>query len=124
MVIHEGTPLALHVQPVFVVMETVLATPVAGAEMLAGVTLNAQVPDWTTLNERPAMVTAPVRCVIALFAVTRMVAVPFPEPLLPEVTVIHETPLVAVHAQPLPAVTATVVVSPPVTTALLAGLME
>ena len=33
--------------------------------------------------------------------------VPFPVPLAPDVTVIHDTLLTAVHAQPLPAVTVT-----------------
>jgi hypothetical protein len=38
--------------------------------------------------------------------------VPLPLPLAPAVTVIHETLLVAVHAQPVPAVTVTLPVPP------------
>jgi hypothetical protein len=75
------------------------------------------------VNVCPAIDTDPVRCVVAVLAATRMVDVPFPEPLPPAVTEIHDAPPVAVHAQPFPAVTVTVDVSPAAATVLLAGLI-
>jgi hypothetical protein len=47
-----------------------------------------------------------------------------PLPLAPDVTVIHESLLVAVHAQPLPAVTATLPVPPPDGVLALVGAIE
>ena len=47
-----------------------------------------------------------------MFAATLKNAVPFPVPLAPPVTVIHEALLAAVHAQPAPAVTVLLPVPP------------
>jgi hypothetical protein len=47
---------------------------------------------------------------------------PFPLPLLPEVTVTHPAPLLAVHEQPLPVATAMVVVPPGAGIAAFDGL--
>jgi hypothetical protein len=69
------------------------------------------------------MVIDAVRCAVPVFAAILIVAVPLPEPLAPEVTEIHEVLLVADHEQPLPAVTATVVISPAATTVLLVGVI-
>jgi hypothetical protein len=121
-VIHDGIPVAVHAHPEAVETVKVLLLPVADAETLAGVTVNAHVPDCVTVNVCPAIITDPVRSAAPLLAATLMVAVPLPVPRLPEGTVIHEAPLVAVHAQPLPAVMPTVIVSPAVTTALLVRL--
>jgi hypothetical protein len=49
--------------------------------------------------------------------------VPFPVPLEPALTVIHAAPLVAVHAQPEPEVTLTLVDSPAAMEVLAAGLI-
>src|ERR1017187_8773111 len=51
------------------------------------------------------MVKVPERAAPVL-AVTEMVTVPLPVPLVAEVTVIHETVFTTVHEQPEPAVTA------------------
>jgi uncharacterized protein YhhL (DUF1145 family) len=61
----------------------------------------------------PPTVTVPVRVVVAVLAATLNVTEPFPDPLAPAVTVIHEALLVAVQLQPLPAVTV-IVPEPPV----------
>ena len=57
-----------------------------------------------TVTVEPPMVIVPVRLAVPVFAATRYVAVPFPLPAEP-VTVIHDAPLTAVHAQPTGAVT-------------------
>ena len=49
---------------------------------------------------------------------------PLPEPLAPEVTVSHEALLVAVHVQPVPAVTFTELVPAAEVKLLLVGVME
>ena len=41
--------------------ESVLVVPAAGAVTLAGVTVKLQFPSCVTANERPAMVTVPLR---------------------------------------------------------------
>src|SRR5262249_28029783 len=60
----------------------------------------------TTVNGWPAMVVVPVRAPPVLAAIGNA-TVPLPLPAAPDVTVIHDTPLVAVHVQPPAAVTAT-----------------
>ena len=56
----------------------------------------------------PPIVTVPLRCNVLLLAVTLKVTVPLPLPLAPPVTVIHPLLLAAVHEQPEPAATPTV----------------
>ncbi len=58
------------------------------------------------------MVSVPVRF-LPLFEATLNLTVPLPLPDAPEVTVIHESLLVAVQPQPVPAETATGVPAPP-----------
>ena len=53
-----------------------------------------------TVNVRPAMVSVPVRVELPVLGATLKLTFPFPLPLAPEVTVIHDALLVAVHAQP------------------------
>ena len=67
---------------------------------------------WVTVKVCPAMVTVPVRAVVAVFAATLMVTVPLPEPVAPAVTPIHEAALVAAQVQPAVVVTPTLVDSP------------
>ena len=123
MVIQSGMPDADHVQDDVVETENELAVPVAGAETVEGVTVKLQVPLCVTEYVRPAMVTLPVRCVVAVFAATLTLTLPLPVPLAPAVTVSHAAELVAVHAQPLDVVTATLLVSPGDSTVRLVGLM-
>ena len=58
-----------------------------------------------TVNVCPPTLIVPVRCVVAELAATLKLTVPLPDPLAVPVTVIQLTLLVAVQAQPLPAVT-------------------
>jgi hypothetical protein len=69
------------------------------------------------------MATLPVRCAVPLLAATLTLTLPFPLPLAPDVTVSHDAPLVAFHAQPLAAVTLTLPVVAAAATVRLAGLM-
>ena len=59
------------------------------------------------VNVCPAIVSVAVRAVALVLAVALKVTVPEPVPLAPAVTVAHAAPLLAVHAQPLGAVTVT-----------------
>jgi hypothetical protein len=63
---------------------------------------NEVAPAWVTVNDKPAIVSVPVREPPG-FAATLKPTEPFPVPLAPDVTVIHIALLVAVHVQ-LPAV--------------------
>ena len=76
-------------------------------------------PCCVTVTVCPAMVRVPVREVVAVLAATLRLTVPLPEPLAPAVTVIQVALLVAVHAQPVPAVTVTLL-GPPAAVALRA----
>jgi len=69
-------------------------------------------PLCVTATVWPPIVSAPFLDDVDAFAVAEYVTVPFPEPLAPLVIVIQEASSVAVHPQPLPAVTATVAVPP------------
>jgi hypothetical protein len=60
-----------------------------------------------TVKVWPAIVTVPVRSA-PVFAVRLRRTDPFPVPVAPDVTVMNAALLVAVHAQPAPAVTVTV----------------
>ena len=62
-------------------------------------------PAWVTVKVLPAIVTVPVRALVEVLATTTTCAVPLPLPDVPEASVIHEALLVAVHAQPVVAVT-------------------
>ena len=63
------------------------------------------------MNVCPATVIVPVRCG-PVVAATENCTTPEPEPLAPAVMVIHESLLVAVHAQPVTVVTFTLPVPP------------
>jgi len=64
-----------------------------------------------TVNVCPPIVTVPLREAAVLLP-TVNVTDPFPLPVAPDVTVIHEALLLAVHAQPLEVVTLTVTEPP------------
>ena len=71
-----------------------------------GVTPNVQViPLWVTVTGWPATVSVPTRCDVEVFAVALKVTVPLPLPLAPLLMVSHPALLVAVHVQPVAAVT-------------------
>jgi hypothetical protein len=65
-----------------------------------------------TLKAWPAIVIVPSRAA-PVFALTLKVTVPFPLPLAPEVTTIHDALLTAVHEQAFDAVTVIVAPGPP-----------
>ncbi len=69
------------------------------------------------------MVAVPVRALVAVLAATASATVPLPLPLAPLVTVIHDAVLVAVHAQPVWLVTATLAACPAATALADVGLM-
>ena len=58
------------------------------------------------MKAAPAIVSVPVRAVVAVFAATLKPTLLVPEPLAPLVTVIHAALLTAVHAHPGATVTA------------------
>jgi len=64
-------------------------------------------PAWVTVTVWPAIVSVALRATLDALAVTLYVTVPFALPLAPAVTVSHAALLVAVHAQPVAAVTLT-----------------
>ncbi len=69
------------------------------------------------------MVAVPVRADVAVLAATARATVPLPLPLAPLVTVIHEAVLVAVQAQLLWLVTATLAACPAATAVADVGLI-
>ena len=60
-----------------------------------------------TVKVIPATVSVPVRADVVVFAAAEKLTVPFPLPGVPAVTVSHDAPLVAVHAQPVATLTLT-----------------
>jgi len=67
--------------------------------LLAGLIVNAQPLPWLTVNVWPAIVSVPLRAG-PLFAATLNSVEPGPFPLEPEVIVIHDALLDAIHPQP------------------------
>lgn len=72
---------------------------------------------------RPATVSVPVLGFVLELAATEYATVPDPLPLAPEVIVIQETPLDAVHAQPERVVTDTVPVDAAADTDVALGVV-
>ncbi len=62
-------------------------------------------PAWVTVTVWPAMVSVPVRGDVDVFAAMENATAPFPLPPVPDVMVIQEALLVAVHVQPASVVT-------------------
>ena len=80
--------------------------PVAVKDWLVGVIDGEQeTAACVTVNVAPAIVRVPVRLEAVVFAATSKVTEPLPDPVAPPVRVIHAALLVAVHAQPVAAVT-------------------
>jgi hypothetical protein len=104
---------AVHAHPVVVVTSTLPVPPAAATACVEAERLNVQLaPVCVTVNVLPAMVSVPVRDVVAVVAATANVTVPFAEPEAPPVTVSHDALLVALHAHPAPAATPTVPLPP------------
>src|SRR5207302_4991253 len=75
------------------------ASPSSGLKCDEGLTLNAHAAPCVTLTVCPATVTDPERVVESGFAVAVTVALPFPNPVAPLVTVSHDVLVDAVHVQ-------------------------
>src|SRR6266550_5410810 len=120
MVIQEALLAAVHAQAAPAVTETVPSPPEAGTVCVSGDKANVQPWPCTTVTVRPPMVIVPDR-VDPVVAATANVTVPAPLPLAPAVMVIHGALLVAVHAQPAPAVTETVPLPPEEGTVCVSG---
>ena len=104
----QETPLAdVHVQPACDVTVMVpLTRPFEPTTTDSGVTVNVQAaPACVTVKVLPAIVSVPVRLVVALFAATLKVTVPPPDPDAPAVIASHEALLAAVHAHVVPTLT-------------------
>jgi len=116
---------AVHAQPLPAVTATDPLPPAAVGEVLDGSIEYVHcgggggggAADWVTVNVCVAIVIVPVRAAPVLAATVKPTE-PFPEPLAPPVIVSHDALLVAVHAHPLGAVTATAVPGPPVSAML------
>ena len=107
--------LLLAVQLHRVTAETVIVPVPAVDGRLAedGETVGEQVaPNCFTLKVFPPTDTVPVRNVVAVFAATVYENVPFPVPVLPAVTAIHASSLIAVHPHPAAALTVTTLEAP------------
>jgi hypothetical protein len=104
---------AVHAQPVVVVTATLPVPPAAEVACVSGEMLNEQPkPDCVTVKAFPAIVSVPVRDVVAVAAATAKVTVPLPEPDAPPLTDSQDALLAALHAHPDPAVTATLPLPP------------
>ena len=103
---------AFHVQPAPVLILKLVVPPPTGTEAAAVERTYVHPADWVTVKVCPAIVIVPVSVFTLELAATEKDTVPFPSPLPPDVTVIHETLLTAVHTHPLPAVTFTAPVPP------------
>jgi hypothetical protein len=77
-----------------------------------------------TLKVEPAIVSVPVRLVLAVFASTSNATLPSAVPLAPLVTAIQLALLTAVQAQPAPLLTVLFRVPPAAVKVALAGAME
>lgn len=85
---------------------------------------NLQFVPWLTVKVCPAIVIDPLRAFVGLEATTK-VTDPFPVPAAPDVIVIHESVVAAVHVQVLPAETEMVGPFPPFgPTEYVDGLIE
>ena len=116
--------MAVQVHPTVVTVDTVALPPVEATEMSAGVTVKLHaIPDWVTVNGRPAMVMVPVRSEVVAFERTVTTTVPFPVPEAPDATISQVAPLAAVQGQELSVVTAIVTVSPEALEVRVAGEM-
>lgn len=113
-----------HAHPVGAATLTLTVPPSGGAVAFAGDTLYEQPASasCTIVTGVPAIVTVPVRGLVAPFGATAIVAVPLPVPVLPAVTVSQSLPGSALQPQPVPAVTETVTLPPAAGTFVVVGV--
>jgi hypothetical protein len=96
---------AVHAQPAPAVTALEPDQPLAGTVWPVGAIVKVHDVLCVTVNVCPAIVSVPVRAAPELAATVKL-TVPLPVPEPPDVTVIQLTFATAVHAQPVPAVTA------------------
>jgi hypothetical protein len=97
MVIHDVLLLAVHGHPLAVVTLIDLLPPSFPTCTLVGeIVYEHDVAAWLTVKDRPAAVIVPLRAPPRLTA-TAKATVPLPAPLAPDVSVIHDALLAAVH---------------------------
>ena len=92
--------------PAAVVTSTTPLPPVTPKVCDVGEMVKVQPDDCVTAIVRSATVIVPLRCTL-MFAATENAEVPLPVPDAPLVSVIQDTWLLDVHAQPVPLVTVT-----------------
>jgi hypothetical protein len=110
--IHDALLEAVHEQPAPAAMETVPSAPDAGTDRVSGEMANVHPSPCRTVTVRPATVMVPDREGPLVGAAVNPTD-PDPLPLSPDVMVIHEAPLDALHAHPAPVVTVTLPLPPP-----------
>lgn len=104
---------AVHAHPVPAVTDTEPLPPAAGMLCVGADAAYVQaVPACVIVTIRPAAVSVALRAVVEVFAAAVKATVPVPVPLAPLVMVNQVAESVAVHAHPVPAVTATVALPP------------
>ena len=105
---HAAPLVAVHVHPVGAVNVTEPLPPPATMFSVVVDSVYVQgAPACVTVTLCPATVRVALRDEVLVFAVAVTLALPFPDPLAPLVTVSHAAPLVAVHVQPVGAVNVT-----------------
>jgi hypothetical protein len=109
-----------HPQPPAVRTSNDPAPPPAGLDADGADSENVQPCPWMIVTVRPAMASVPVRDGPVVAATVKLTE-PFPLPLAPDAIVIHASRLEAVHAHPVPAVTATAPVAPDAGTFCVSG---
>src|SRR5687767_11945206 len=115
---------ALQMQLPSAVTATLTDSPVAAAVRVSGAMVFVHPAEGCEMVKVcPAIVSVVPRCVPPVLAATVSVTLPLPLPLAPFTMVTHDVVVVAVQAQLAPAVTLTVMLSPPAATVLLAGLI-
>ena len=103
---HDWLLVAVQEQPAGAAIAKLDAPPAEAGDADPGVSANEhEIPASVTVKVWPAIVTVPVRELVDALAATVTCTVPLPLPEVPELTVIHEALLVAVHAQAVVAVT-------------------
>jgi hypothetical protein len=102
---------AVHAHPAPLVTSTLPLPPDADTDVLVGEIEKSHPLPWLTVKVWPATVSVPERAPPSVDAVVNR-TVPLPLPLAPDVTVIHETLLVAVQPQPAGDVTSVLPVPP------------
>ena len=109
MVSHDAPLDAVRAQPVVVVTVKVADPPPVANDAEAGVSVKLhEAAACVTVTACPAIVTVPVRDVVAVLPATESDTVPLPAPDAPEVTVIQDALLDAVQLQPVVPVTVAV----------------